>query len=319
MLLGFGLSAYLWYKQYGRAYGLCALGMPKVDYGLPVLGHISFLWKGWLATNQDWMKKNGKIYTTYFLGEHVVFLDWGIYEKYLSKVEDAAELTPMWPPPMTKIFGQHSVLLMRAGRGPAGDVHRRLRAKLMKALAPRQVLMMAPRIEAGARRLLQACASQTAGSKGCVSMKEHIYMFAAENAAVAILGELGDDRALLAEIVGYFKLMEDAILALVPVDLPFLAFGRAMNARRIMSQKIRDLMKKASVETSQRNVLTQLIATDMDGQGLNEDEVVDTLVTVLFAGVLTTVPSIAHIIVNLSQNAHWAERIASEAQYAVDT
>jgi len=315
--LSVGIAAYYWYRQYGKLIYYWTQGLPgKTALGLPVLGHIAFLWEGLAPWGRRLLEQHGKVVTIYLFGEHVVLMDWDAYEQHVAKAEEVGELVPMFAPHMSKLVGENSVLLLRAGRLPECARHRLIKAKMMQALAPRQVLLMAEQMEARARRLLDACAEETAGPRGEAAMKQLIDRFAYENAAGSVLGGLTDDEALLDRVQPLAAAFVDGLLSLVPVDLPIFAFGRAMDARRALAEILSGLLQQAQAQDSQRNVLAQLTsASAADGtRGLTEKEVVDSLMTVLVAGIVTTSFTIPHLIVNLWRHPEWAARIAAEAR-----
>merc|ERR1712032_1767798 len=134
--------------------------------------------------------------------------------------------------------------------------------------------------------------------------------------AVSVLGDLADSRALLDEMLPLCQAFQEGVVSLLPIDFPIFAFGRSMDARRALTRIFRGLLTKATTHESRRNVLAQLTAANAAGRGLVEEEVVDTLMTVLIAGIVTTSFTIPHLIVNLCEHPDWIERIASEARSA---
>lgn len=309
------LGAYCLYKQYGKLYLHYANGLPrKSDNGFPIVGHISFIWLGLAPWGKRLLERHGKVFNLYLFGEHVTCIDWDVYQEHVGKAEDAGELIPQWPAHLKRLLGESSIITLRAGRGAACDRHRLVKAKMMQALAPRQVLLMAQWIDSAARRMLDKCVDETAGPKGEVSMKPLIDRLAFENAAVAILGDLAEDQMLLDEMMPLFETFAAGAMALIPIDMPIFAFGRSMNARRELQNILKSLLTKAKTSDSRRNVLAQLTAESTAGRGLKEDEILDSLATVLVAGVLTTSFTIPHIIVNLWSRPAWIEKIAAEAR-----
>lgn len=308
------IGAYCWYKQYGKLLVYRARGHPgKTDNGLPLLGHISFLWEGLAPWGRRLYEENGKVFNIYLFGEHVTLIDWEVYEQHVAKAEDAGDLIPQWPPHIKKLIGGNSVLTLRAGKSAECSRHKLLKAKMMQALAPKQVLLLAERMEAAARQMLDKCVEETA-LHGEASMKALIHRFAFENAAVSVLGDLADDKTLLDEMIPWVDGFMDGLIALVPIDLPVFAFGRAMNGRRALATFLTTLLTKAKTHDSQRNVLAQFVTASSGGRALTEDEMVDSLTTIILAGIITTAFTIPHIIVNLWKHPDWAERIATEAR-----
>lgn len=313
--LSAAVAARLWYRQYGCFLWYRSSGLPqKGEVGLPVLGCVSFLSEGLTNWGNRLWRKYNPVYQLFYFNRAICFVDWEVYEAHVQPAEDRGELVPQWHRTLKLLLGSNSIIHLRAGRGPACATHKRLRGKIMQALAPKQLLLMAPSVEAAARRMLDACAAETAG-RGEAVLRDHIERFAFENAAVAALGELAEDPALLTTLLQEFRIFSAGIIDLLPLDVPFLPFGRAMRARRRVCKIVEDLLGKAMSHGGQRNVLAQLMATDADGtRGLNDEEIVDTLLTLLFAGVITTAITIPHLVVRMSQEKGWAERIAEEAQ-----
>lgn len=173
--------------------------------------------------------------------------------------------------------------------------------------------MMVPQMQASARKLLSACAKATA-DQGEAVMKEHLEFFAFENAALAALGDLANDEALLVEMHACFKTMMKGAPTIPKLDVPWTPYGKGRIARRRMAEMVHELLGKAHAGSAQRNVLAQMMSTDADGKGLEEEEVVDTLVTVLVAGIATTALTMPHLVVQLHKHPEWAQRIVAEAK-----
>uniref|UniRef100_A0A7S2CUF0 Cytochrome P450 n=1 Tax=Alexandrium andersonii TaxID=327968 RepID=A0A7S2CUF0_9DINO len=83
-----------------------------------------------------------------------------------------------------------------------------------------------------------------------------------------------------------------------------------MAARRELVVILRKLMDNPNLE--KQNIIRDLAQASEEGEALNLDEMVDTVVTLLMAGKVTTADALPEMVVQLSEHRDWAERIAEE-------
>ncbi|CAJ1365918.1 unnamed protein product, partial [Effrenium voratum] len=97
----------------------------------------------------------------------------------------------------------------------------------------------------------------------------------------------------------------------VPLNLGrFSAHGRAVLARKKMCDMTAEIM--ASPNLSQQNIIADLMQETVDGKGFSKEEVLDTVLTLLLAGKLTTADALPSLLVDLHQHRSWVDKIAAE-------
>merc|ERR1719259_728272 len=99
----------------------------------------------------------------------------------------------------------------------------------------------------------------------------------------------------------------------MPVDLGrFSGLGRAMRARVEMVAVVKEFLEQKHGESG--HVIADLAAGSAEdgGEGFSEMEIVDTVLTLLFASVFTTAESLPPLLVELSRRPEWRARIAAE-------
>merc|ERR1719336_822304 len=249
------------------------------------------------------------------MGEHMTLIDWDVYEKHVLKADIAGTLVPkfMTPDDIVKLFS-NSMLFLRAGRHPDGAKHHTIKAKMMQALGAKNTLKMAPRIERAARRMLDKCVEETKGPRGEVSMTKHIERFCFENAVVSSLGDLSDDE--VDELYSLMGQVFDGFMCLIHIDLPFLCWGKTLEAYRKIEAFVRQRLASASADGSTRNILKQLTSAckASGNRGLTEEEITDTVVNMVLAGMPEPANTVSFIILHLWKSPDWASRIAEEAR-----
>merc|ERR1719189_3191992 len=219
------------------------------------------------------------------MGEHVTLIQWDVYEEYVAKADIAGKMVPkvMLPQAVLDLIPS-SMAFMRGGRHPDGAKHHLIRKKLSRGLGQKQVLQLAPRFERIARRALDKCVEETKGPRGEVSMEKPLERWAFEGFVSPILGDLPDDQ--VDEMFTVFNQITDAFVSFAPFDLPFTVLGKAVAARRKAGSIIRKLLANTSAaDGSTRNALQQMASSckATGDRALTEDEIVDTVVTLVAA------------------------------------
>jgi cytochrome P450 len=117
--------------------------------------------------------------------------------------------------------------------------------------------------------------------------------------------ELADMRALLHKLF-------DGALVLVPLNLPFLTYGKALAAKSLIDERLRAALVQHR-ETPTTDVLSLLLqARDEEGQSLSDDHLLATLKFLLFAGYETTTAVLSWGLLELLRNPDVYERLRTE-------
>eukprot|EP00929_Paragymnodinium_shiwhaense_P037754 TRINITY_DN20061_c0_g1_i2.p1 TRINITY_DN20061_c0_g1~~TRINITY_DN20061_c0_g1_i2.p1 ORF type:complete len:495 (+),score=133.13 TRINITY_DN20061_c0_g1_i2:74-1558(+) len=303
ILLGAFTSKLLW-SQYSV---LLDRRCPPLAQECPVLGCV-YGWLRWDYVNwsRHVMKQAPALLTQLFFVPSVL-VSWPVYEKHVKKADNGGQLHQgNFPEYMNKLLGEHSMLLMQAGKGCAK--HHRLRQKVLASMAPRRVLALQPDMERVCRDILDRLVADTE-KNGFAKFLDYTQLIPKRITAIPILGgappELKDKLSVLMDAVidGFFAF---------PLNLgEYSALGRAMKAKEKMNEVIEDLM--AHTDEAKGSVLADLAAVESDGSaGFSHGEIVDTIITLLFAGQFTTAEALPPLMVELSKRPEWAAKVAAE-------
>jgi len=112
------------------------------------------------------------------------------------------------------------------------------------------------------------------------------------------------------------QLIKDIIAGFIcaPIDLGrFSTYGRALRAKREMYRIITDIMNDpVQGDEGSHNVIKDLAAATAEGKGFTVDEICDTILTLLFAGQVTTSDALPNICVELARRPEWARKVAAD-------
>lgn len=311
--ISLGLTAAALLPQYAI---LRHRNLPPTDLGLPFLGHtLTFFRDGFdawsLMLKGKVERSSGSKFTAALTNlnfKSVVVMTHELYSRHVNSLDRAGHLVGGFPSSVFKLLGRNSVLLLPASTsGKATPQHRRIRAKILRAMAPVQVLSHAEAIEELADGFLAGLVAATE-SQGFGVVDKAAAKFAM---AATIRLIVGEEKGKHLEGVGvFFESFTGGLLA-PPIDLgSFTQHGRAMQARRAIVPLLEDILK---LPATRRTALGELVLAGEEGEPLEIDEIVDTVLTLLFAGQFTTKDAIAHLFVDLQEHPEEIPRIAAEA------
>jgi cytochrome P450 len=160
--------------------------------------------------------------------------------------------------------------------------HTRLRRLAARVFHVRSIHALRPNIESLTQRLLDSIGERRE--------LDFIADFAGPLPALVIMDMLGVPR----EELGRLKRLSDEMALFIGSsrDAPE-KYERAAAATRAMAEVFRELVL-ARRAAPQRDLLTELVALDEDGERLSEDELVATCILLLFAGHETTTHHLAN-------------------------
>ncbi|CAE7453773.1 unnamed protein product, partial [Symbiodinium natans] len=116
-----------------------------------------------------------------------------------------------------------------------------------------------------------------------------------------------------AEQRSFEALLDDVMTGMLaaPLDLGrFSAHGRALIARSKVCQMISKVM--AQPNKHRQNIIADLMKDSEEGKGFTEEEISDTVFTLLIAGKLTTADALPCLLVQLFKHTSWIQRVAAE-------
>jgi hypothetical protein len=215
-------------------------------------------------------ERHGDVFETILLGEPLVFIRGGAAISDLFAQPEALE--GWWPASVRRLLGSRSL----ANRNGADHrARRRVVGQLFSAAALRRYT---PAIAA----LVEGLAEELRTARGPVPLAERMRRFAFTVIAGVVLGLEGADRdALFAD----FEFWTRGLFS-IPVALPGSPFARALAARQRLLARLGQVLRQAP----QGRGGLDLLAGGLDEAGLplTDDDLVEQLLLLLFAGYETT-------------------------------
>ena len=227
------------------------------------------------AFAQTRFERHGEVFETVLLGQPMVFIRGAAAIDDLLAAGDGVE--GWWPESVRQLLGSRSL----ANRnGPAHRARRRVVGQLFSAAALRRY---SPRIVG----LVDELAAELATATGPVPLAARMRRFAFAVIATVVLGLEGPDRdALFVD----FEIWTQALFS-IPLALPGSPFARALAARRRLLARLQRVLERAP----QLSGGLDLLAGGLDELGvpLSDDDLVEQLLLLLFAGYETTASSLS--------------------------
>eukprot|EP00928_Gymnodinium_smaydae_P076618 TRINITY_DN59661_c0_g1_i1.p1 TRINITY_DN59661_c0_g1~~TRINITY_DN59661_c0_g1_i1.p1 ORF type:complete len:488 (-),score=58.93 TRINITY_DN59661_c0_g1_i1:128-1399(-) len=282
--------------------------------GIPFFGHTLDIFRMGI---ENWGNAIRKKYAPFeaallfYLFQPTVVISHKLYKEHVQHLDNAGDLVPLFPPGFDKLLGKHSMITLPGGKGHTQ--HHRIRAKCLRALAPLQVLGQLKMIQDTVRTELEAMASCTQ-ENGCAKLCP-----AADNLTLKVSATMILGADLVAEAEQLRTCYHDVITGLFapPMNLGrFSAHGRALLAR----QRLRGLVEHLSTKpTIKRTALGELLIASEEGEPLSQDEISDSVLTMLLAGQLTTKDAIPRLVSELAERPDIVEKIRSEASMGFES
>ena len=220
-------------------------------------------------------QSHGDVFETTLIGQRLVFVRGDQAIEDLFQQSDAVQ--GWWPSSVRTLLGSRSL----ANRnGPAHKARRRVVGQLFAAAALRRY---SPQIIAMVNNL----AHEVAATKSPIALADRMRRFAFSVIATTVLGLDGSDRdALFVD----FEIWTKALFS-VPVAIPGSPFAKALQARSRLLSKLQQVLADAD---GRRGGL-DLLAGGLDEAGLplSDEDLVEQLLLLLFAGYETTASSLS--------------------------
>lgn len=220
-------------------------------------------------------ERHGDVFETVLLGQPMVFIRGAAAIGDLLAAGDGVE--GWWPESVRRLLGSRSL----ANRnGAAHKARRRVVGQLFSAAALRRY---SPHIVA----LVEELAAELEAAPGPVPLAERMRRFAFAVIATVVLGLEGADRdALFVD----FEIWTKALFS-VPVALPGTPFARALAARQRLLARLQQVLERAPQGCGGLDLLAG--GLDELGVPLTDDDLVEQLLLLLFAGYETTASSLS--------------------------
>ena len=232
----------------------------------------------------------GNVFETRLLGQPLVFIRGGLAISALLAQPEATE--GWWPESVRQLLGSRSL----ANRNGADHrARRRVVGQLFSAAALRRY---SPAIVA----LVEELADDLQRAEAPVPLVERMRRFAFAVIATVVLGLEGDDRdALFSD----FEIWTRALFS-VPVALPGSPFARALQARARLLDRLQGVLERAQRQAAAGEPLAgglDLLSGGLDEAGLplSDEDLVEQLLLLLFAGYETTASSLSCLMLAVLQ------------------
>jgi cytochrome P450 len=224
----------------------------------------------------------GNVFATRLLGQPLVFVRGG---RAIGDLFASAEATEGWWPASVKALLGSRSLANRSG--PDHRARRRVVGQLFSAAALRRY---SPAIVELVEELRQELAAATTP----VPLVERLRRFAFSVIATVVLGLEGDDREALFHD---FEIWTRALFS-VPLALPGTPFAQALQARGRLLERLGAVLRRSRERAAAGDPLAgglDLLSGGLDEAGLPLDDadVVEQLLLLLFAGYETTASSLS--------------------------
>jgi cytochrome P450 len=273
--------------------------LPSTGARSGVLETLAFFRDGDFAQRR--FERLGNVFETRLLGQPLVFIRGEAALSALLSQGDACE--GWWPASVRQLLGCRSL----ANRnGEAHRARRRVVGQLFSAAALRRY---SPAIVALVDELVAELGSATAA----VPLVERMRRFAFRVIASVVLGLEGEDRdALFAD----FEIWTKALFSL-PWALPGSPFARALQARERLLRRLTQVLRQARQRSSAGLPLSgglDLLSGGLDEAGLplDDNDLVEQLLLLLFAGYETTASSLSCLMAALLQHPDTLEWLRPE-------
>jgi cytochrome P450 len=263
--------------------------LPRTNAATGVLEALAFFRDADFAARR--FAQFGNVFETRLLGQELVFVRGGPAISDLLAQADATE--GWWPESVRQLLGSRSL----ANRN--GADHRARRRVVGQLFAAAALRRYSPQIVA----LVEELTAELQAASTPVPLVERMRRFAFSVIATVVLGLDGDDRdALFAD----FEIWTRALFS-VPIAVPGTPFARALQARARLLMRLQQVLERARTAASAGQPLPgglDLLSGGLDEAGLPlaDDDLVEQLLLLLFAGYETTASSLSCLMAAVLQH-----------------
>jgi len=230
-----------------------------------------------------------------------------VYLKHLHQADLDGQLRPFIAWSFQSISGPNGLVMMPGGKGH--EKHKALRTKLLRCIGPKPVLKLQPEVLQLVRGMLEEMVRQTE-SEGFATFEPLAGRLAMH---VAMLPIVNISKLEEEELDRMVSLVNTAMNGLVCVPLNWgrwTTFGRAMLARKDLEQILASLT--ANPDPERQCIPGELLRDTGSGRALTTQELLDTLISTVIAGKVTTQETFPEVLVKLQEHRQWISRLADE-------
>ena len=272
---------------------------PPGSFGLPFIGEtLSFF------NDRDFLKKRlkkyGSVFKTNLFGNPTVFMT-GADANVFILTNENKYFSVTWPESTKILLGSDSLALQR------GSFHSNRRKLLYQAFQPRALASYIPTMENITDNYLKKWEKMDS-----FTWYPELRNYTFDIACKLLIGTDNTSETILGEL---FETWCQGLFTL-PINLPWTNFGKALRARKRLSQEIEQIiLKRQQAEDLGEDALGLLLqAKDENGQTLPLAELKDQILLLLFAGHETLVSSLVSFCLSVGQNPEIGERIKQEQE-----
>ncbi|GLJ11876.1 hypothetical protein SUGI_0179040 [Cryptomeria japonica] len=284
--------------------------LPPGSMGLPLIGETFQFLRAYRPHKfNNWMDmkaaKYGPVFKTSLLGCPTVVFTGQAGNKFLFQSNDSCVINKQ-PITVTRIIGQNNLLEL------SGEDHRRMRGAIMQFLKPEALQKFVGRMESVILRHFEQCWEGKETILLCPLMRN----LAFEVATDLLFGlKESEERDILHK---EFSEAEKGGWS-IPLDIPGTNFRRGLNARVRICKRLSCLLEVRRRELEQglaspgQDLMTSLLTMrDENNKALTEEEIIDNMMLVMFAGHDSTYVLLTHVIRALAMHPQVYQNVLKE-------
>lgn len=245
-------------------------GLPPGTMGWPVFGETTEFLKQGPNFMKNQSARYGSFFKSHILGcPTIVSMDPEV-NRYIL-MNEAKGLVPGYPQSMLDILGKRNIAAVH------GASHKHMRGALLSLVSPTMIRdQLLPKID---RFMRSHLAHWDDGS--IIDLQDKTKQMA----LLSSLMQIGIDSSSISQqfIPEFFKLVLGTLS--LPIDLPGTNYRRGFQARKNILGMLRKLIeeRRASQE-AQNDMLGSLMRSDDNKYKLNDEEIIDQIITVMYSG-----------------------------------
>ena len=278
--------------------------LPPGSMGWPVVGEMVPLLLNATGFEDERRRRFGDAFVTNILFAPMVRVCTPELNAVVLRAEGMGKAMVSWPETWQKLMGPRALTVV------TGPMHVKLRKVLGKSFTPESTRSYLDVVDA----CVQEYIADFAKADKVDSAK-----FKALALDIFFRSALGEKmpRERLARITALYGAWTNGFAAIVPWNLPFTAYGKAMRARKEILGEIARMLDeyRANPKADAQSLLGRVLdATDEEGNRLPEQDVVENLLVMLFASHDTTFASMSTAVSVLfdPRNAGVVEKLRKE-------
>ncbi|KAL6549770.1 hypothetical protein OROMI_020258 [Orobanche minor] len=236
------------------------------------------------------VKKYGSIFKTHILGCRCVMISSPDAAKVVL-VSKAHLFKPTFPASKERMLGRQAIFFQQ------GDYHTRLRKLVLRAFMPDAIKSIVPEVESLAVGSLESWEGKS------ITTFQEMKTYAFNVALLSILGK--DDEVLYREDLKKCYYIVEKGYNSMAINVPGTLFHKAMKARKELSQilaKILSLRRQNDHHHHHHRHMDLLASFMEDDEGLDDEQIADNIIGVIFAARDTTATVLTWILKYLAEN-----------------